>query len=100
VVAGEVKGLADQTARATEEISGQIAAVQTDTAVAVRIVRGIQATVGRVREITAAIADLIAAAVETDRMAETVSGIASGVQEESGTLRKQVVRFLAGVHVA
>jgi methyl-accepting chemotaxis protein len=60
VVAGEVKNLANQTARATEQITTQIAAVQTATHNAVSAIQGIGATIGKISEITAT----IAAAVE------------------------------------
>jgi methyl-accepting chemotaxis protein len=60
VVAGEVKSLANQTAKATDEISGQIAAVQGATKDAVGAIQGIANTIGRISEITSA----IAAAVE------------------------------------
>ena len=60
VVASEVKQLAAQTAKATEEIGAQIAAMQAATAKAVEAIRGIGATVERTSEIATA----IAAAVE------------------------------------
>jgi len=59
VVAGEVKALAGQTARATEEISAQISAIQAGTGQAVGAIRGIGATVSRVNEIATAIAAAI-----------------------------------------
>ena len=60
VVAGEVKNLANQTARATDEISMQIGAVQSATRNAVVAIDGIGNTIGKISEITAT----IAAAVE------------------------------------
>nr|WP_282571802.1 methyl-accepting chemotaxis protein [Roseomonas acroporae] len=79
VVAGEVKNLASQTARATEEIGGQIAAIQGTTAKAVEALRSICATVQRMHEITAA----IAAAVEqqgaaTREIARSAGQVAEG----------------------
>ncbi len=56
VVAGEVKNLAAQTARATEEISSQIASVQTVTQEAVTAISTISATIGQINQISAAIA--------------------------------------------
>ncbi|ACA16554.1 methyl-accepting chemotaxis sensory transducer [Methylobacterium sp. 4-46] len=60
VVAAEVKELASQTARATEEISGQIGQIQGATG---RAVTAIGSITGRIREIST-VATTIAAAVE------------------------------------
>ncbi|MEA4837155.1 MAG: globin-coupled sensor protein [Rhodospirillaceae bacterium] len=59
VVAGEVKNLANQTAKATDEISAQIAAVQNATKDAVSAIRDIGATITKISGITAAIATSI-----------------------------------------
>jgi methyl-accepting chemotaxis protein len=60
VVASEVKALATQTARATEEIGGQIAGMQTATRESVEAIKEIGTIVGRISQITTD----IAAAVE------------------------------------
>jgi methyl-accepting chemotaxis protein len=65
VVAGEVKALATQTARATEEISGQIERVQRATDQAVGAINAIAGTITHVSEISAT----IAASVEEQRAA-------------------------------
>ncbi|KOX60007.1 hypothetical protein ADL19_03055 [Streptomyces purpurogeneiscleroticus] len=65
VVAAEVKGLAGQTAKATEEITAQIAAIQGETMEAVNAVHAIGGTVDTMN----AIASAIAAAVEQQRVA-------------------------------
>jgi methyl-accepting chemotaxis protein len=59
VVAGEVKNLANQTARATKEISDQISAVQTGTKSAVTAIQGIGGTIARISEIASAIASAV-----------------------------------------
>jgi methyl-accepting chemotaxis protein len=59
VVAQEVKALASQTARATSEISTQIAGMQTATQDSVLAIKEISGTIGRVSEIAAAIAAAI-----------------------------------------
>jgi methyl-accepting chemotaxis protein len=59
VVAQEVKALASQTARATSEISAQIAAMQAATQDSVLAIKEIYGTIGRVSEIAAAIAAAI-----------------------------------------
>ncbi|MGB0684151.1 MAG: methyl-accepting chemotaxis protein [Magnetovibrionaceae bacterium] len=60
VVAGEVKNLANQTGRATEEIANQIASVQQATNEAVATIGSISKTINQLNEISSA----IAAAVE------------------------------------
>ncbi len=80
VVAGEVKTLAEQTAKATEEIASQINQIQAATTDAVAAIRGIAGTVGQVSEITTA----IAASVE--RQEGATRAISGHVQEvASGT---------------
>jgi len=74
VVANEVKGLANQTARATDEISAQINAVQSATEAAVS---AIGAIVLRIEEINA-ISSAIAAAIE--EQAAATAEIARNVQ--------------------
>ena len=54
VVASEVKALANQTAKATEEISAQVAAMQASTSEAVQSIGGITGTIAQMSEITAA----------------------------------------------
>ncbi|MGX7707580.1 methyl-accepting chemotaxis protein [Methylobacterium sp. Gmos1] len=82
VVAAEVKELAGQTARATEEITGQIAAIQASTGQAVGAISGITA---RIEEISG-VATSIAAAVEeqgaaTQEIVRNVSQAAAGTSE-------------------
>src|SRR6266851_196564 len=56
VVASEVKSLAGQTAKATEEISEQIAAVQKVAMEAIQAIKGIGGIIGEVNEVASAIA--------------------------------------------
>jgi len=79
VVAGEVKHLANQTARATEEISQQVASIQTETQAAVAAIRSISGTIETISELSSA----IAAAVEeqgaaTGEIARSVEQAAHG----------------------
>lgn len=74
VVASEVKSLATQTAKATDEISAQIAEVQGTTASAVNVIEAITQTISRVNEISAA----IAASVE--EQASVTQSISSNMQ--------------------
>jgi methyl-accepting chemotaxis protein len=59
VVASEVKQLASQTAKATEEISGQIGAIQGATHDAVQAIEHIGATIAKINEIAGAIASAV-----------------------------------------
>jgi len=82
VVASEVKELASQTAKATEEIAGQVAAIQTSTGDCVTAIGSIGDTI---REISG-IATAIAAAVEqqgsaTREIARSVQQVAAGTSE-------------------
>jgi len=87
VVANEVKSLATQTSRATEEISGQIGAVQGATHQAVNAIRAIVGTITRINEIAGA----IAAAVEeqgaaTQEIARNVQQAAAGTAQVTSYL--------------
>ena len=84
VVASEVKELASQTAKATEEIAGQVTAIQSATTDCVSAIGGISDTI---REISS-IATTIAAAVEeqdsaTREIARSVQQAATGTSEVS-----------------
>ena len=59
VVASEVKGLANQTSKATEEISSQIAGIQGSTENAVEAIRAIASTVEEINTVTATIASAV-----------------------------------------
>ena len=87
VVASEVKNLANQTAKATEEISAQIAAMQAVTSGAVTDIQSIGGTIGEMNEITTT----IAAAVEeqsaaTAEISRSVGQAAAGTSEVSGNV--------------
>lgn len=87
VVAGEVKSLANQTAKATEEISQQISGVQSATQEAVTAIKGIGGTIAQINEIAAS----IAAAVEeqgaaTQEISRNVQQAAVGTQEVTSNI--------------
>jgi len=87
VVAGEVKHLATQTARATEEISQQIAGVQSATAEAVAAIEAISATIGEISQISSAIASAVEEqGAATQEIARNVEQAAAGTQQVSGTI--------------
>ena len=90
VVASEVKSLASQTAKATDEISAQITAIQAETDQVVGNIQSIRTTIMEVNEISSS----IAAAVEEQGAA--TQAIARSVQDAaSGT--SQVTQNISGV---
>ncbi len=87
VVANEVKILANQTAKATEEIGQQITAVQTETGRAVEAIRSVSATIGRIDEISSAIASAVEQqSAATQEIARNVEEAARGTQEVSANI--------------
>ncbi|MDR3462640.1 MAG: HAMP domain-containing methyl-accepting chemotaxis protein [Beijerinckiaceae bacterium] len=89
VVAQEVKTLATQTAKATQDITGQIAEIQQATDTSVRAIESIQGKISEVEHIS----NLIAAAVReqgaaTEAIARNVRSAASGSATISGHVEK------------
>jgi methyl-accepting chemotaxis protein len=95
VVASEVKALATQTAKATEDISSQIAEVQSATRQAVDNVGAIASIMDEIDRFTAAIADAVSlqnaaaseisrsighAAAGTERVARSIAGTATATE--------------------
>jgi len=113
VVASEVKALANQTAKATEEISGQIGSIQKVTGDTAKSLQGISQTIGMISEInitiagaveeqaaatgevTANISEVTKAVGETGRLASNVLDAASGLAKNSAELEQEVEKFLA-----
>ena len=96
VVAGEVKELAQETARATEDISSRVEAIQADTAGAVDAIGRISAVIGEINDfqstIAAAVEEQTATTNEMNRnvaeaangsqdIAAAISGLAAGTQQ-------------------
>jgi methyl-accepting chemotaxis protein len=96
VVASEVKSLAAQTARATDEIAGQIASIQGETKDAALAIRGIEAVITEINQIasttaaaveeqSAATADIARnvqqAAVGTDEVSSNIAGVLEAAAE-------------------
>jgi methyl-accepting chemotaxis protein len=80
VVASEVKALANQTAKATEEISAQIHGIQTATGEAVAAIQAIGGTIAEINEISGAIANAV------DQQGSATREISGNVQQAaSGT---------------
>ena len=100
VVASEVKSLANQTAKATEEISAQVADIQASTSDAVKGIQEITEIMAEVNEFTDAIGSSVAeqnaATVEisdnvaqasngTQEMASSMSNISASINETSSS---------------
>jgi methyl-accepting chemotaxis protein len=81
VVANEVKNLANQTGKATEEITQQISSVQAATNDAVDAIKGIGGTIGEINEIAAAIA------ASVQQQGSATNEIARNAQEAAGGAR-------------
>ncbi|MTI10336.1 methyl-accepting chemotaxis protein [Curvivirga aplysinae] len=77
VVASEVKNLANQTAKATEEITQQIAGVQSSTKDSVSAIEGIGNTIKQISEISTVIASAI------EEQSAATQEISRNVQEAS-----------------
>ncbi|GIK99221.1 MAG: hypothetical protein BroJett029_34300 [Alphaproteobacteria bacterium] len=87
VVAAEVKNLANETAKATEEITGQISGIQAATKEAVTAIQSIGGTISQINEI----ATTIASAVEeqgaaTQEIARNVQQASAGTTEVSSNI--------------
>ena len=102
VVASEVKALASQTARATEEISDQIARVQGSTGQAVSAIGSITARIREINGVTTAIAaaveeqgaatheivrNVAQAAIGTGTVTGNIASVASAAEETGAAAR-------------
>ena len=84
VVASEVKSLASRTAKATQEITGQITAIQTATNNVVEAIKGIGGTIGQVNEISVSIASAIEQqGAATQEIVRHTEEVANGTAEVS-----------------
>ncbi|WP_342147970.1 methyl-accepting chemotaxis protein [Methylorubrum sp. SB2] len=105
VVAAEVKELANQTARATDEIGRQIGQIQGSTAEAVAAIDGIGARIREISDVAASIAaaveeqgaatqeivrNVAQAAAGTEEVTSNITGVA-GAAEETGAASAQVL---------
>jgi methyl-accepting chemotaxis protein len=101
VVASEVKSLAEQTAKATDQISSQVASIkvasiqvasiQASSSEAVEAIKGISATIRQLNEIATAVAEQGSA---TQEIARNVQQAAAGTDEISSNATG--VRLAAG----
>jgi methyl-accepting chemotaxis protein len=95
VVANEVKDLANQTAKATEEISGKIGAIQSDTKSSVDAIAEISEVINKINDISSTIASAVEeqtattaeigrnvgdAARGTSEIAQNITGVAQAAE--------------------
>ncbi|MFG1607988.1 methyl-accepting chemotaxis protein [Actinoplanes sp. NPDC049265] len=79
VVAGEVKDLAQETARATEDISRRVQAIQADTAGAVAAIQEVSRIIGQINDYQTTIASAVEEqTATTSEMNRSVAEAASG----------------------
>ena len=129
VVANEVKGLADQTAKATKDIAEQVRGIQQATTETSESIDGVAATIREIdqaasrvaaamqeqghaiaeiarnvhqasqgtQEVTGNIVGVSASVGHTGEAAQEVLAAANALNAQSGSLRNEVARFLAGV---
>ncbi|GGB38043.1 chemotaxis protein [Roseibium aquae] len=89
VVAAEVKELANQTAKATEEIATQIQSVQHETAGAVDAIRGISATIEKMNDIASSIQNSVEQqGLATEEIARNIQEASNGTQEVAQNIVK------------
>lgn len=84
VVASEVKSLAEQTAKATDEISTQIGGVQSATHLAVSAIEGISATISQINEISGTISTSVEQQMKAvQEITHSTSSVATATHEVS-----------------
>ena len=87
VVASEVKSLANQTAKATDEISNQITGMQGATQESVAAIKEIGGTIGKISDIATTIANAVQQqSAATQEIARSVQNVAQGTQEAAASV--------------
>jgi methyl-accepting chemotaxis protein len=87
VVASEVKALAEQTAKATDEISQQITDIQSATQDSVAAIKEIGTTIGRISEISSTIASAVKQqGAATQEISRNVQRAAQGTAEVTSNI--------------
>ncbi|MBL7716492.1 MAG: PAS domain-containing methyl-accepting chemotaxis protein [Bdellovibrionales bacterium] len=88
VVANEVKELAKQTAKATEEITNKIGAIQKDTHTAVGAISGISESMDKLNSIATSIASAVEEqTASTNEVSRVVAESKKGVEHIAATIR-------------
>ena len=87
VVAAEVKDLANQTAKATEEISGQVSGIQNSTGETVAAIEKIAGTISHINEISSSIATAVEQqASAANEIADNVTQASNGAEQINAAL--------------
>nr|BFE72657.1 hypothetical protein GCM10020092_059580 [Actinoplanes digitatis] len=102
VVATEVKELAQETARSTEDIAGRVEAIQRDTGKAVEAIAGITAIIGQISDyqttIASAVEEQTATSQEINRsVTEAADASAGDRHQRRDRRRRQPGRRMGGV---
>ena len=93
VVANEVKELAQETARATEDIARRVEAIQADTTRAVAAIGGISGVIGQINDFQLTIASAV------EEQTATTSEMSRSVQEAAGG-STEIATNITGVSTA
>jgi methyl-accepting chemotaxis protein len=87
VVASEVKALANQTAKATEDIASQVSAIQDATQAAVQAIEQIGKTIGEISQVSASVASAVEEqGAATQEIARNIEQAAAGTKDVSANI--------------
>jgi methyl-accepting chemotaxis protein len=87
VVASEVKDLAQETAKATDDIGIRVAAIQSDTGGAVEVIGRISEVIGKINDYQTTIASAVEEqTATTQEMSRSIAEVASGARTIAGSI--------------
>jgi methyl-accepting chemotaxis protein len=87
VVASEVKDLAQETARATEDIGARVAAIQSDTSGTVEVIQRISEVIARINDYQTTIASAVEEQTATTaEMSRSIAEVATGATRIAGSI--------------
>ncbi|GIE26328.1 hypothetical protein Ahu01nite_094300 [Winogradskya humida] len=87
VVASEVKDLAQETAKATEDISSRVAAIQSDTGGAVEVINRISEVIAKINDYQTTIASAVEEQTATTaEMSRSIAEVAAGAERIAGSI--------------
>jgi methyl-accepting chemotaxis protein len=104
VVASEVKDLAQETAKATEDISARVSAIQADTTGAVEVIGRISEVIAKINEYQTTIASAVEEqTATTQEMSRSIAEVAVGADNIAGSIAdvaSSTSASVGGVHQA